>query len=132
MYAKFRPSNVLCFVLCRFNCSTEAAYRLLGFDMDGIIPKVTRLAVHEEGAHRVYYKYGVILQSVVERTSTDTLLEWFKTNQIDDRSRELTYLQFVEKYSWDKTKKRWTWRSRYQRHKTIARMYTTHPGKSQV
>lgn len=97
--------------------------------MDGIIPKVTRLAVHEEGAHRVYYKDGVTLQSVVERTSTDTLLEWFKTNQIDDRGRDLTYLHFVERYSWDKTKKKWSYRSRGQRHNTIARMYTTHPGK---
>ncbi|KAL0040314.1 hypothetical protein WJX77_003189 [Trebouxia sp. C0004] len=114
------------------SCSTEAAYRLLGFDMDGILSKVTRLAVHEEGAHRVYYKYGVTLQSVVKRTSTDSLLEWFKTNQINERNDDLTYLQFVERFSRDKTKKRWTYRKQTQRHKSIARMYTTHPEASEA
>lgn len=49
----------------------------MGFDMDGIVPSVTRLAIHEEGAHRMYYKNGVTLMREVEREGTSTLLEWF-------------------------------------------------------
>lgn len=96
--------------------------------MDGIVPSVTRLAVHEEGAHRVYYKDGVTLMREVEREGTSTLLEWFHTNKDDSAGRHLTYLEFVQEYSWDKSKKRWSRRKQRQLHPTIARMYTTHPG----
>ena len=39
--------------------------------MDGITPAVTRLAVHEEGGHRVYLKNGTLLRVV--RTITKCL-----------------------------------------------------------
>ncbi len=99
--------------------------------MDGITPAVTRLAVHEEGGHRVYFKNGTMLTDVRDRTSTTTLLQWFETNKVDPEARELTYLEFVTKYSYDLTKKVWKRRKQNQTHPTIARMYTTHPGISQ-
>ena len=100
--------------------------------MDGIVPAVTRLAVHEEGGHRVYFKNGTMLTDVRDRTSTTTLLQWFETNSFDPNVRMLTNLEFVTKYSWDLTKKAWNRRKQNQTHPTIARMYLTHPGMKAV
>ncbi|KAI0496586.1 hypothetical protein KFK09_022906 [Dendrobium nobile] len=52
------------------------------------------------------------------------LTEFFNLNKIDSETRNYLYREILEKYVWDKTKKNWKRRQKYEQ---IGRINTTNP-----
>lgn len=76
--------------------ASEACWRIFGNRLHQEQPHIVRLQLHCEGQHDVYFKEGQAIQGVIERASTTTLLEWFKTNQSDPDARGTVYPDFPQ------------------------------------
>ena len=116
----------VCYCLHRFFCSSEASWRLTGFDTDSIYPSVERLQVHDEGGQQVCVKEGEPVSNALDREARTTLTEWFVMNNGDPEANQYTYLEFPLHYTWNKNTKRWS--KRRNNRQSVGRMYNTLPG----
>ncbi|XP_074342908.1 uncharacterized protein LOC141680633 [Apium graveolens] len=86
----------------RYICASEAAWRLLGFDIHHRFPSVERLPVHMEDEKCVSFKPHDDLGDVAERAKIRfTKLEgWFETNKSFPEARQYTYEEFPTYFTW--------------------------------
>ena len=82
----------------RYICASEAAWRLLGFDIHHRFPSIDRLPVHMEGEKNVSFKQHDNLAQVAEkaRRRFSKLEGWFEANKKYVEARQYTYTQFPQ------------------------------------
>ncbi|XP_074324093.1 uncharacterized protein LOC141661011 [Apium graveolens] len=98
----------------RYICASEAAWRLLGFDIHHRFPTVERLPVHLEGENSVSFKQHENLQDVAEKAKKrfSKLEGWFQANKNIPEARQFTYHQFPHNFTWKQDQNRWKIRER--------------------
>lgn len=109
---------------CRYLSASEAAWRILEFDIQERYPSVMRLPVHLKGEQAVIIKDDDRLKVVINRASkTQTMLtSWMTMNAQDVEARTLSYAEFPTKYVW----KEGAWQKRKQGI-SIGRIAYVHP-----
>ena len=135
------------FVDSRFIGASEAVWRTLCFDMSDRYPSITRLQLHDENQHTVFYQEGEEIEALErERLGRTTLTAFLDCCQKErsnplpiaelgkdeqgnplPRATDLTYLDFPSFYTWDGTKRKWNRRKRPFKSDSIGRIYTAHP-----
>ncbi|XP_074327314.1 uncharacterized protein LOC141665237 [Apium graveolens] len=77
----------------RYICASEAAWRLLGFDIHHRFPTVEHFPVHLEGEKSVSFKQHENLQDVAEKDKKrfSKLEGWFQANKNIPEARQFTY-----------------------------------------
>lgn len=110
----------------RYVCASEAAWRILGFDIHHREPSVERLPVHLENHQMVNFSVRDNLNSVVERAGNrrTKLQAWFKANIDHPNARQLTYQEFPKFWVWDD--RNTIWKERTQRFSVIGRLSQVH------
>ncbi|XP_074352461.1 uncharacterized protein LOC141691590 [Apium graveolens] len=100
----------------RYICVSEAAWRLLGFDIHHRFPSVERLYVLMEDEKCVLFKPHDDLGDVVERAKIRfTKLEgWFEANKSFPEARQYTYEEFPTYFTWKADLCKWKARERGQ------------------
>lgn len=80
----------------RYVCASEAAWRILGFNIHYRSPAVERLPVHVPGGKNVAFDVKDNLQKFVEQTKNrnNKLEAWFIVNKTYPEAREYTYQEF--------------------------------------
>ena len=104
--------------------SVEAAWRLLGFDMQDRYPAVNRLNVHLPEQQSVVFNDNEPLQQVSQRTRVTKLTEYFATNRAHPSG--LLYSDFPNRFTWKRNK----WRPRRRQRAVVGRMYLTNAGEA--
>ena len=122
----------------RYVSTSEAIWRILGFDIHERYPTVTHLSVHLENGQRVFFQEG----NAQERAQTPpatTLTSFFSLCQEDEFARTLLYCEVPRYYTWQANK---TWQRRKRggvvpehpgifSDAALGRVYTVHPGNSE-
>ena len=78
----------------RYVSSSEAAWRLFGFEMQSCHPSVARLQVHLPDQQSVVYRDDEPLPAAMARGCVTTLTAWFKANHDYPDARDLLYADF--------------------------------------
>lgn len=80
----------------RYICASEAAWRLLGFDIHHRFPIVERFPVHLEGEKNVSIKQHSNLKDVAEKATRrlSELEGWFEANKTFKEAKQFTYHEF--------------------------------------
>lgn len=117
----------------RFISSSEAVWRILGFQIHDRYPTVTNLDVHLENGQRVYFTSTNLKERLANPPIT-TLLAFFELCQVDEFAKTLLYLEVPAYYVWQN--KKFTRRKRGQdvtgwpgvkKDSALGRVYTIHP-----
>ena len=90
----------------RYVSASEAAWRILGFDIVNNQPPVVRLEVHLESHYTVFFRQGEERNAVL-RNSTTKLEAWFKANEKYPGARHIGYVYFARYFTWQKGQKQW-------------------------
>ena len=100
----------------RYICASEAAWRLLGFEIHHRYPTIDRLPVHMEGEKNVSFKQNDNLAEVAEkaRKRFSKLEGWFEANKKYAEARQYTYTQFPQFFTWKSDICEWKMRQRGQ------------------
>jgi hypothetical protein len=114
----------------RYVSSVEACWRLFGFDMTGLYPKVEALPVHVPGAQTIYFDPDstdiAIAEAKLENNARTKLTEYFRMCQDKIGGAEnLFYYDMPEHFKWDMRTKTWQIR-KYDRY-AVGRMHQAHP-----
>ncbi|CAG8599079.1 9139_t:CDS:2 [Gigaspora margarita] len=93
----------------------EAAWRILGFKINGIHPAVTHLQLHLQDQQRVNFAESSNLSEIAtaKRNRRTILTEYFQKNAENPEARNLLYANFLMHYTWNKQR----------------RIYMAHPNK---
>lgn len=110
----------------RYVSSSEAVWRIYGFDLHREKPDVQRLQVHLPGENTVTFRDDDDLREILDNDANKktTLTEWFVTNQNCACANELLYIDFPDRWVWNKSRKCWTER---QKGHCIGRMHNIVP-----
>ena len=123
----------------RYISSSEAFWRIFGFDIHEHYPPVTPLAVHLENGQRVIFNQANI-REVAETPRETTLTGFFQLNQTDEFASTLLYPEVPRYFRWDKKDKRWQRRKQGKPHPTqqgireehiLSRVASIHPSNSE-
>lgn len=113
----------------RWISSSEACWRIFGFDMSHINPSVFRLQIHLPGQQNVTFKGTSSLSNIINDEQKKMMLtEYFESNKIDPDARNYTYREFSQHYIWNNTARKWTKRCQG---KAIGRIYAVSPSKGE-
>lgn len=95
---------------CRYISACEAVWRIYSFDIHYRKPAVMRLPFHLENGQNVTYEEESVLENVVDKPSVNVsmFLGWFDCNRLHPHARELTYVEFPGKFTWQHDIKMWT------------------------
>ncbi|CAG8787950.1 30335_t:CDS:1, partial [Gigaspora margarita] len=87
----------------------EAAWRILGFKLNGMNPAVTHLQVHFKNQQRVIVDEDSNLKEFMEKEQNcqTTFTEFFKMNIQDLDTKNILYADFPLHYTWNKATKTW-------------------------
>uniref|UniRef100_A0A0A9G5Q4 Uncharacterized protein n=1 Tax=Arundo donax TaxID=35708 RepID=A0A0A9G5Q4_ARUDO len=99
---------------CRTITPSEAAWRLLQFDIHRTDPAVERLHVHLPLENNVSYTEDDYLEEVIAdpRNAITKLTAWFHANRVYPQARQHTYVEFPEHFTWYADGKYWApWRN---------------------
>lgn len=98
----------------RYICASEAAWRLLGFDIHHRFPAVEGLPVHLEGEKSVSFKQHDNLKDGAEKAKKrcSKLEGWFEENKNIPEAKEYTYPQFPQFFTWKPDLCKWKVRER--------------------
>lgn len=98
----------------RYICDVEAAWRLLGFDIHYQFPSVERLPIHTEGEKNVTFKQNDCLVKVAQKASTkhSKLEGWFAANKTIPDTKNYTYPEFPQVFTWKDDVGKWKVRER--------------------
>ncbi|XP_017221469.2 uncharacterized protein LOC108198216 [Daucus carota subsp. sativus] len=109
----------------RYVCASEAAWRILGFDIHSRWPSVDRLPIHMPGNKHVSFKTGESLESVCARADTkrSKLEAWFIANNDMPAARNYTYAEFPSFFTWIPKECKWKQR---QRGEVVGRLSEVH------
>lgn len=117
----------------RYISSSEAVWRILGFNIHDRYPAITHLDVHLENGQRVYFTEQNIAERL-ENPPTTTLQGFFQICQTDDFAKTLLYSEVPSYYVWQNNK--FIRRKRGQdveglpgvkKDSALGRVYTIHP-----
>ncbi|XP_074363229.1 uncharacterized protein LOC141703685 [Apium graveolens] len=86
----------------RYVCASEAAWRLLGYDIHYRYPSVERLPDHVEGGKNVTFNVNDTLEEVANKASNrkSKLEAWFVANKTIPGARDYTYQEFPRGFTW--------------------------------
>lgn len=98
----------------RYVCASEAAWRILGFDIHYRYPSVERLPVHVEGGKNVTFNVTDNLEDVADQAShrKSKLEAWFEANKTIPEAREYTFQEFPRGFTWHGKTCKWKKRQR--------------------
>lgn len=98
----------------RYVCASEAAWRILGFDIHYRFPSVERLPIHVEGCKNVTFNVDDNLQEVADKAANrkSKLEAWFIANKNIPAAREYTYQEFPRAFTWQPGPCKWKLRER--------------------
>lgn len=98
----------------RYVCASEAAWRILGFDIHYRYPSVERLPVHVHEGKSVSFKVNDKLEEIAEQASSrkSKLEAWFIANKNIPAAREYTYQEFPKGFTWQPRSTSWKMRKR--------------------
>lgn len=98
----------------RYVCASEAAWRILGFDIHYRFPSVERLPVHVPGGKCVSFKVKDNLEEIAEKANSrkSKLEAWFIANKNIPTAREYTYQDFPRGFTWQPGQCKWKIRER--------------------
>lgn len=113
------------FVESRYVSSSEACWRLFGYELHREYPSVERLGIHLEDQQMITYTEDGNVNQLLQN-STSTLIAWFNLNLLDETARGYTYTDIPKYFTWDKKNKVWKKRQRNIGTK-IGRMYFIAP-----
>lgn len=115
----------------RYVCASEAAWRILGFDIHYRYPSVERLPVHVEGAKNVTFNVTDNLEDVANQASNrkSKLEAWFEANKMIPEAREHTFQEFPRGFTWHGKLCKWKKR---QRGIVIGRLTEVHASQGDV
>ncbi|KAK1434099.1 hypothetical protein QVD17_11017 [Tagetes erecta] len=116
------------FVDGRFICPHEAAWRILNFPIHHRNPPVQVLAVHLENMQNITFRDNHQLLNIINdpKQKRTTLTEWLYNNQIDKTGRHLRYIDYLSKYRWSLSSKKWK-RRKTKKTAAIGRLIYIHP-----
>ncbi|CAA0825383.1 Unknown protein, partial [Striga hermonthica] len=99
---------------CRYVSSCEAAWRLLGYELQYKKPPVQRLSFHLKGEHYVIFEDDDRIDEVISKPTVNEsqFLAWMEANKMYPEARKLTYVEAPSKFVWNKTLREWTPRIR--------------------
>ena len=122
------------YVACRYISSQEACWRIYEFPIHHHKPVIVKLVFHLENEQQVFFREDNPLPDILERINPvgTMFVQWFETNKEDSSGRELTYVQFPEKFLWNETQK--VWNRRKNNIRVIGRLVYVHPtaGKQNI
>ena len=110
----------------RYVCASEAAWRILGFDIHSQWPSVDRLPIHLPESKYVSFKTGESLESVCQRADSkrSKLEAWLIANRTLPDAKKYTYAEFPSFFTW--LPKECKWKAR-QRGDVVGRLSEVHP-----
>jgi hypothetical protein len=117
----------------RFVSAPEAHHRIYGFEMHEELPNVVRLPIHLENEQQMFFdpENQRNMERALQRSKNTLLLQYFKHNQLNTgNAREITYQEFPNHFTWNKTKK--DWKPRKQKRMAIGRMYSIPPSTGEL
>jgi hypothetical protein len=99
---------------CRYISPSEACWRIFSYKIHGRKPSVERMFFHLVGENAIYFTDHASMEHILEKPSvTESMFtSWLQANQDYPSARELTYGQFVTKFTYSKKNKVWTPRKR--------------------
>ena len=114
---------------CRYVSSSEAVWRIFGFDMQYKDPPVERLGFHFENEQSVIFSESEPLDIILDRRTAhqSKFLGWMEANKIYPQGRDLTYSEFPTRFVWKGN----CWQPRKQRF-AIGRMFYIAPGSGEM
>ena len=90
-------------LMCRYITTCYAYWRIFKYPLCSMKPAVNDLVVHLEGEQNVSIKKTANLGSVVAKDFPTQLTEWLAYNRIHptcDVAKDLTYVQFPQRFRW--------------------------------
>ena len=146
--AQPREDEITTYVDGRYVSASEAAWRLLQFDMHSRKPPVQCLAVHLPGDNIVTFRASSLqnpaaMRETLQHNARTTLLAWFDYNKTEKNDWLLTcvdlpltpqpdslttlYQDMPIHHVYDNVTRKWHKRQRYEAYPTIGRIYFVHP-----
>ncbi|KAL7588139.1 hypothetical protein Lser_V15G39993 [Lactuca serriola] len=121
------------FLDARYICPHEAAWRILNFFIHRRHPPVMTLPVHLLNMQHVVFKESGRVEDVLRilHFAKTPLLGWFDNNITDPKGRDLTYIDYPNRYTWDPQFKKWEERV-LESSKTIGRLVFVHPSSGEL
>ncbi|CAH9078837.1 unnamed protein product [Cuscuta epithymum] len=112
---------------CRYISACEAAWRIFSYHIHYRDVPVERLSFHLPGEQNVYYKPDASIESVLSNTTLHStkFIAWMRANQLYEEARELTYIDFPSKFTWNKKKREWSPRKKGF---AVGRVFFVRPG----
>ncbi|PKU78064.1 hypothetical protein MA16_Dca018561 [Dendrobium catenatum] len=110
----------------RWVSAPEALWRIFEFDLNEMYKSVCNLQLHLEDQQSIYYKDNQNLVDILKSNARkkSMLTEFFRINKSNSEAKKYLYREIPKKYVWDKTKKIWKPRQRYDQ---IGRINSTNP-----
>ncbi|XP_071695626.1 uncharacterized protein [Rutidosis leptorrhynchoides] len=95
---------------CRYISACEAAWRIFGNEIHYRTHAVERLSFHLPNEQPVVFEDEADLQDVIENPSVaaSQFTSWMERNKTDENARNLTYVEFPQKYVWNSSDRVWT------------------------
>ena len=111
----------------KYVSTSEASWRILGFDIHYRTPSVERLSFHLPDEHTIVFNDDDTVDDVMSRPMSERsmFMSWIECNKRYENAKNLLYGEFPESYVWKKKQKVWTPRKRGF---SIGRLYHVAPG----
>lgn len=99
---------------CRYLTPCEAVWRTFAYEIHCRWPSVLKVTFHLPNQQRVLFKDDDILESVVNKCSTqDTMfMAWMDANSKYEEAKDITYAEFPSKFVFDQSSHSWHPRKR--------------------
>lgn len=116
---------------CRYISPCEAIWRIFSFPTHGRTPAVERLYFHLPNEQLVFFNDDDDIDSLLTRpTNKESMFtSWMEANKTFPEGKNLTYVQFVSQFVYNRSQKCWT-----PRHNgyTIGRLIWVPPGTGEL
>ena len=110
---------------CRYIGPTQAVWAIMQYRDRANYPAVQQLALHLEDAQTIMFNPDEDLQTQVDDArewNRTTLQGWFAYNEENEDGRHILYGDFPQYFTWDRTKKPYSWKPRTRGSATIGRI----------
>ena len=116
---------------CRYVSACEATWRTFSFHIHQRKPAVQKLIIHLPGQHHIRYRAKDDLRKVLSKEDIERTMftAWMEKNIESEEARQLTYLEFPTKFTWNSESKIWSER---QQGGMIGRIINIHPSSGQL
>jgi hypothetical protein len=116
---------------CRYISASEAAWRILSYDVHYRTPSVVRLPFHLPDEQQVIYGADDDIDDILNKPSvaSSMFLGWMECNQMYAEARNLTYVEFPTVFVWSRNKRKWDFRKRGF---SIGRIHAVSPSQGEA